>query len=289
MDVCDDEPRRHPDRVVCDDHVVEPKRRCPGRPKRLTDAEVVCLAVAQVLLGARSEHHWLRMCYGRLGHLFPYLPKQPGYHKRVKAAASLICKAMLYLATQCPSWADEPRLVDGTPVPCAASPLRSCEGGDAKAATDSNPRRASLSRSRSAILDRTPPQRPPGGARPGSTSQLRWGRGGSQCKGHRGRSGRTAVSSVPVRGTSVRTVDVVHAGPPRHDDCAAASPPSPTNSFFASASSALAAASTCGYCGLRSRSVSNSTAEVDKWLNHLWSAGITCQGAQTVLVWVSMS
>ena len=68
--------------VIVDDHVVEPKRPRPGRPKRLTDAELVCLAVAQVLLGARSEHHWLRMCYGRLRHLFPYLPKQPGYHKR---------------------------------------------------------------------------------------------------------------------------------------------------------------------------------------------------------------
>jgi hypothetical protein len=67
--------------VLIDDHVIPPQQRGPGRPKKLTDAELVCLAVAQVLLGARSEHHWLRMCYGRLGHLFPYLPKQPGYHK----------------------------------------------------------------------------------------------------------------------------------------------------------------------------------------------------------------
>jgi len=81
----------------------------------------VCLAVAQVLLGARSEHHWLRMCYGRLGHLFPYLPKQPGYHKRVKAAAPLICKATLYLATQCPSWGSDLRLLDATPIPCGTS------------------------------------------------------------------------------------------------------------------------------------------------------------------------
>jgi Transposase DDE domain len=109
--------------VLIDDHVVEvvePRRR-PGRPKKLSDVELVCLAVAQVLLGARSEHHWLRMCYGRLGHLFPYLPKQPGYHKRVKAAAPLICKTTLYLATLCPSWADDLRLLDATPVPCGAS------------------------------------------------------------------------------------------------------------------------------------------------------------------------
>jgi hypothetical protein len=65
--------------VLIDDQVIAPARPRPGRPKRLTDAELVCLAVAQVLLGAGSEHHWLRLCYARLGHLFPDLPRQPGY------------------------------------------------------------------------------------------------------------------------------------------------------------------------------------------------------------------
>jgi hypothetical protein len=107
--------------VLIDDHVIPPQHRRAGRPKKLSDAELVCLAVAQVLLGARSEHHWLRLCYARLGHLFPYLPKQPGYHKRVKAAAPLICQTTLYLATLCPSWADNLRLLDATPVPCGTS------------------------------------------------------------------------------------------------------------------------------------------------------------------------
>lgn len=107
--------------VLIDDHVIPVEQRRPGRPKKLSDAELVCLAVAQVLLGARSEHHWLRLCYARLGHLFPYLPKQPGYHKRLKAAAPLICTAMLYLATLCPSFTDELRLIDATPVPCGTS------------------------------------------------------------------------------------------------------------------------------------------------------------------------
>lgn len=70
--------------MLIDDHVIPAVPRQPGRPKKLSDAELVCLAVAQILLGARSEHHWLRVCYARLGHLFPYLPKQPGYHKRVE-------------------------------------------------------------------------------------------------------------------------------------------------------------------------------------------------------------
>ena len=60
------------------------------------------------------------MCYGRLGHLFPYLPHQPSYHKRVKAAAPLICRATLYLAALCPPWAASCGCWM-PPVPCGAS------------------------------------------------------------------------------------------------------------------------------------------------------------------------
>jgi hypothetical protein len=107
--------------VFCDDQVVPAHRRRPGRPKRLSDAELVCLAVAQVLLGAKSEHHWLRFCYVRLGHLFPYLPHQPGYNKRLRQAAPLIAAAVLRLASQVPSSLDDLRLIDATPVPCGTS------------------------------------------------------------------------------------------------------------------------------------------------------------------------
>jgi hypothetical protein len=107
--------------VEIDDHVIPTGRPRRGQPKKLTDAELVCLAVAQVLLGARSEHHWLRMCYARLGHLFPYLPHQPGYHKRLKAAAPLLAATIDHLARQSPSWWDQVRLIDATPVPCGTS------------------------------------------------------------------------------------------------------------------------------------------------------------------------
>lgn len=45
----------------------------PGRKPKLSDAELVCLAVAQVLLGFDTERRWLRFAGQRLGHLFPYL------------------------------------------------------------------------------------------------------------------------------------------------------------------------------------------------------------------------
>jgi hypothetical protein len=107
--------------VLVNDHVIPSARRRPGRPKKLSNAELVCLAVAQVLLGARSEHHWLRMCRTWLGHLLPYLPGQPGYHKRVRAAGPPLAAAIDFLAMEAPSWHDQVRLIDATPVPCGAS------------------------------------------------------------------------------------------------------------------------------------------------------------------------
>jgi hypothetical protein len=87
----------------------------------LSDSELVCLAVAQVLLGFSSQHRWLRFCHTRLGHLFPYLPQQSGYHKRVIAAAALLARTTRALTQQTPSGHDQIRLLDATPVPCGTS------------------------------------------------------------------------------------------------------------------------------------------------------------------------
>lgn len=107
--------------MLIDDHVILSGQRRPGRPKKLPDAERACLAVAQVLPGARSGYHWMRMCYARLGYLFPYLPHQSGYRKRVKAAGPLLAAVLDYRAREAPGWHDEIRLTDATPVPCGAS------------------------------------------------------------------------------------------------------------------------------------------------------------------------
>jgi len=45
----------------------------PGRPPKLSDAELLTLAVAQVLLGVRSEARWLRFVPRHLPGAFPYL------------------------------------------------------------------------------------------------------------------------------------------------------------------------------------------------------------------------
>ena len=93
----------------------------PGRPPRLSDSELVCLSVAQVLLGCNSERRWLRFASSRLGHLFPYLPGQSAYNKRLRAAARLLAHAIRHVASLTPSWWDRLRLLDSTPVPCGAS------------------------------------------------------------------------------------------------------------------------------------------------------------------------
>lgn len=102
------------------DDLVEP-RPARGRPPRLSDAELVCLAIAQVLLDAGSERQWLRLVGDRLGHLFPYVPQQSGYNKRLRALAPVICRVLRELVAASPSVCDRVRLLDSTPVPCAAS------------------------------------------------------------------------------------------------------------------------------------------------------------------------
>ena len=106
--------------VFVDDLLGRPTRR-PGHRRELSDSEVACLAVAQVLLRCPSERLWLRVASGRLGHLFPYLPRQPGYNKRLRACACVLNRVMAQLAFVTPSWCDALRLFDATPVPCGAS------------------------------------------------------------------------------------------------------------------------------------------------------------------------
>jgi hypothetical protein len=52
-------------------------RAGPGRPATVTDAELVCLAVAPVLLPYHDEHHWLRAAPARVGPLFPGCCRSP--------------------------------------------------------------------------------------------------------------------------------------------------------------------------------------------------------------------
>jgi hypothetical protein len=97
------------------------RRRPVGRPPKLTDAELLTLAVAQALLGVHSETRWLRLIPERLPGAFPYLPGQSGYNKRLRHAIPLLKRVIRDLACDCDLWRDPVWLVDSTPVECARS------------------------------------------------------------------------------------------------------------------------------------------------------------------------
>ena len=96
-------------------------RSGPGQRPDVTDAELVCLAVAQVLLRFDGERRWLRAAPRLVGHLFPRLLGQSEYNQRVKAAAALMEAALRWLADHTPATAELLRLMDATPVPCGQS------------------------------------------------------------------------------------------------------------------------------------------------------------------------
>src|SRR6266702_388148 len=97
------------------------RRSGPGKPPEVSDAELVCLAVAQVLLRYDDERHWLRAARSRVGHLFPRLLGQSEYNGRLKKAGPLMAAALAWLAGHTPATAELLRLMDATPVPCGQS------------------------------------------------------------------------------------------------------------------------------------------------------------------------
>jgi Transposase DDE domain len=112
--------------VKTDDLLKESPYLAPWRPRvgiapKLADAELVTLAVLQALLGYTSESRWLRFAQAHLRHLFPYLPGQPGYNKRLRAAAGLVTAVIRVLAADTSLWTDDVWVVDSTPVECGRS------------------------------------------------------------------------------------------------------------------------------------------------------------------------
>jgi len=112
--------------VRTDDLLKSTPERAPWRPKvgivpKISDAELITLAVMQALLGYTSEARWLRYARCQLRHLFPYLPKQPGYNKRLRRLGDTIGWLSGILARDTTLWTDDVWVVDSTPVECGRS------------------------------------------------------------------------------------------------------------------------------------------------------------------------
>jgi hypothetical protein len=109
-----------------DDLLKASPQQAPWRPAigicpRISDAELVTLAVMQALLGFVSEARWLRYARKHLHGLFPYLPGQPGYNKRLRALATTMNWLIGALARDTSLWSDDVWVVDSTPVECGRS------------------------------------------------------------------------------------------------------------------------------------------------------------------------
>jgi hypothetical protein len=112
--------------VTIDDTLKQAPQLARWRPTvgiapKLSDAELLTLAVMQALLGFTSEARWLRHARAHLGHLFPYLPGQPGYNKRLRAALPQVNHFIRALASDTDCWSDGVWITDSTPVECARS------------------------------------------------------------------------------------------------------------------------------------------------------------------------
>ena len=106
--------------VFCTADDLLPKRAKNAR-RRLTDAEVVTLLVAQSVMGIPSDRRFLRTAKHRLIELFPGLVGQSGWHKRRARLADQVELVMACLARECPGYWDDIVLVDSTPVETARS------------------------------------------------------------------------------------------------------------------------------------------------------------------------
>jgi len=106
--------------VYCTADDLLPQR--PGNARRrLSDAEIVTLCVAQVLMGIPSDRRFLRAARRQLGHLFPWLPSQDALHKRRARLAESIEWLIGVFAAQSPGVSDDLLLLDSTPVECGRS------------------------------------------------------------------------------------------------------------------------------------------------------------------------
>jgi hypothetical protein len=104
--------------VTADDLLPE---RTQNAARRVTDAEVVTLCVAQAIMGIPSDRRFLAVAGKRLQHLFPELPQQSGYFKRRRRLAETLEWLMGVFASQSPGFHDDLLLIDSTPVECCRS------------------------------------------------------------------------------------------------------------------------------------------------------------------------
>lgn len=112
--------------MTTDDLLAAHPERVPVRPPvgfqpKITDAELLTLAVMQALMGYDDETRWLRYARAHLLGMFPTLPGQSGYNKRLRKLAGTMSWLIAELGAQTSIASDDVWVVDSTPVECGRS------------------------------------------------------------------------------------------------------------------------------------------------------------------------
>lgn len=112
--------------VEVDEFVTAHPELLPPRPRigikpQVSDAEMVTLAVLAVLQKVDNESWWVRRVRADLTHLFPYVPQQSGYNKRLRKLAPLLTALIDHLARETSVFTDDLLVVDSTPIECGRS------------------------------------------------------------------------------------------------------------------------------------------------------------------------
>lgn len=92
----------------------------PGPDGKITDAELIALAVAQAAMGECSDRKFLGMIAYRLWGWFPHLPDQSQYNRRLRRLVPQITAVQITVAELVTE--GEIRLADGTLISCANYP-----------------------------------------------------------------------------------------------------------------------------------------------------------------------
>lgn len=102
--------------------------------RRITDAEIVTLCVAQAIMGITSDYRFVAAASRRLRHLFPSIPTRDAYHKRRLRLSGQLEALVARFARESPGFVDDVLLVDSTPVECARSRETVKRGGSSSLA-----------------------------------------------------------------------------------------------------------------------------------------------------------
>jgi len=84
----------------------------PGPPGKITDAELVALAVAQAAMGIPSDRQFLGLVGKVLPGCFPHLPEQSQYNRRLRRLAPILARVQLRVSELIAS--GDLRIADGT-------------------------------------------------------------------------------------------------------------------------------------------------------------------------------